>query len=224
MMMMICRMLRPHTLPCAGFLRSVSSSRQSFAVSSSAIQQHHHQQQHWLMYRQQLRMLRCFHATCTLRFPIKRRRRPIAESRETQEKIQWGDEQTTLDSFRHSPVMNPEEFNAAAKALLEKLWTALKPLEYPVNENLVLTRGYEPDMGDYILVDLGFGTSGSSGQYTIQVQNDQQVLSFASPISGQVTYILSQKTNEWVGEDDGHRFEGLLVRDLIRQCKGVPNL
>ena len=61
------------------------------------------------------------------------------------------------------------------------------------------------------------------GQYTIQFDIDQCILVFISPISGQIAYNLTTG-GEWCSDEDGHNFEGLLVRDLIRQVIGVPQL
>ena len=44
-----------------------------------------------------------------------------------------------------------------------------------------------------------------------------------SPLSGTYSYIYNNTTKEWVGEDDGHSLLGMLTRDWIRQCNGVPD-
>ena len=49
------------------------------------------------------------------------------------------------------------------------------------------------------------------------------IISLTSPVSGGYTYVLGADSNKFVGEEDGHSLEGMLVRDLIRQCNGVPN-
>lgn len=124
-----------------------------------------------------------------------------------------------LFSLRHARVEDEHAFRASADTLLEKLYQAMEPLQRS-NPDMFLSRGQEPEMGPFLLIDLGV----TGGQYNIQVDCEQQAIIFSSPISGQLLYILSEKTGEWVGELDGHNFEGLLVRDLIRQINGVPNL
>mmetsp|Transcript_10180 Transcript_10180/g.11723 ORF Transcript_10180/g.11723 Transcript_10180/m.11723 type:complete len:191 (+) Transcript_10180:39-611(+) len=48
-------------------------------------------------------------------------------------------------------------------------------------------------------------------------------LTFMSPESGVQLYVFSEDTKRWVGETDGHDFEGLFVRDLMRHAYGIPN-
>lgn len=122
-------------------------------------------------------------------------------------------------TIRHEAVTDQELFAMKAEELLVKVQEALRPLK-SVNDPFVLTKGYEEDLGDFLLLDLG----PVHGQYTIQIDNEQKLVLFQSPISGAVSYILSASTNDWRGDSDGHIFEGLLVRDLIRQINGVPNL
>ena len=116
-------------------------------------------------------------------------------------------------------VTDRNRFEAASDALLVKIYEAMRPLKPPLNENLILTRGIEPDLGNFLLISLG----PADGQYTIQVDLEGNILIFVSPISGQMNYFLNER-GEWVGTEDGHSFEGLLVRDLIRQIQGVPQL
>jgi hypothetical protein len=62
----------------------------------------------------------------------------------------------------------------------------------------------------------------SEGQYVLQVDNDMFTLSLLSPMSGSYTYVLCQQTHEFIGMVDDHSLEGMLVRDLIRHCNGLP--
>ena len=62
------------------------------------------------------------------------------------------------------------------------------------------------------------------GEYSLTVDETWQTLHFQSPLSGKYTYVLDQQSHKFVSEDDGHALEGLLVRDLIRQCNGYPDL
>lgn len=57
-------------------------------------------------------------------------------------------------------------------------------------------------------------TRGSGGSVTLQ-----------SPLSGTFTYVYSPSAagGEWVGNEDGHSLLGMLTRDWIRQCRGVPD-
>jgi Frataxin-like domain len=93
-------------------------------------------------------------------------------------------------------------------------------------------------VGEYLWIDLG----PVHGQYTIQADETMQIVMLLSPISGQRVYRYNNQhnssssdqqqgettaahdPNRWMCTDDGHVLEGLLVRDLIRQIQGVPNL
>lgn len=115
-------------------------------------------------------------------------------------------------------VKDSDEFFVAASNLKEKLLKALLPLK-DVNDPFVLTTSDNEGSGLDIILDLG----PVIGQYSIQFDMDQHFLIFVSPISGQTAYNFT-KSGEWCSDEDGHNFEGMLVRDLIRQIKGVPNL
>ena len=49
------------------------------------------------------------------------------------------------------------------------------------------------------------------------------VVVLQSPLSGSFTYIFDDSSGEWVGSEDGHSLLGMLTRDWIRQCRGVPD-
>lgn len=74
--------------------------------------------------------------------------------------------------------------------------------------------------GDYLMIDLG----PVNGQYTIEVDIDLRMIRFQSPLSGAIPYFFDNGKSEWRSIHDGHNFVGMLVRDLIRQIKGVPKL
>jgi hypothetical protein len=121
---------------------------------------------------------------------------------------------------RHEADKDAGRFKRKSSELLDKLQAALQPLGPPLNDPFLLVRGVEEDLGEYLLLDLG----PVHGQYTIQVDEVQALVLLSSPISGPVYYVLSASTGEFCGLDDGHALEGLLVRDLIRQVYGVPQL
>lgn len=145
------------------------------------------------------------------------------------------DEESDSRSFRIAREVHagPEDFEPKARLFLDKIHAAMQPL-IPINENMIVTRGEEqpeqlgddrePDesivYGPFLLIDL----SPVHGQYTLTVDTLQGVLLFQSPISGQRHYRMHSTSGEWCCVQDGHNLEGLLVRDLIRQIQGVPNL
>jgi hypothetical protein len=121
--------------------------------------------------------------------------------------------------YSHAAVTEPGEFSTSASALIDKLYAAIQPMER-VNDPFFLTRGYEEDLGPFVLLDLG----PLKGQYTIQIDLEQSLATMTTPRSGQIAYILSQSTKEWVSMTDGHVLEGMLVRELIHNAQGLPKL
>jgi frataxin-like iron-binding protein CyaY len=155
-----------------------------------------------------------FHSSPKLKLAERRRRRGD-RSRDSP----TSDTEELLDNpLRHDPVTDVEDFSAAAIVLLAKLEKALVPMKAK-NDVFVVTLKRE-ELGDTLSIDL----TPKDGSYMIEINEEEQLLSYTSPISGTHLYILSAKTREWVGAQDGHAFEGLLVRDLIRQCQGLPDL
>jgi len=72
--------------------------------------------------------------------------------------------------------------------------------------------------------DLYWG--GGTYLLTIQPDNDADsggTVALRSPLSGSFMYVYNPSSGEWVGEDDGHSLLGMLTRDWIRQCRGVPD-
>mmetsp|Transcript_46645 Transcript_46645/g.113662 ORF Transcript_46645/g.113662 Transcript_46645/m.113662 type:complete len:300 (+) Transcript_46645:84-983(+) len=122
------------------------------------------------------------------------------------------------EPMKHPPIQDVQIFRHAASALLDKLETALHPMESK-NEVFVISRE-DGDIGETFKLDLGPAV----GHYLIEISEDECLMQYSSPISGQILYFLSGSTNEWLAVDDGHSFEGIFVRDLIRQCQGLPNL
>jgi Frataxin-like domain len=94
------------------------------------------------------------------------------------------------------------------------------------------TTAIEPDSDDdddetdqdVLYLDLG----PVHGAYTLQVDYSISRVLLTSPLSGSLLYYCSQEAGSddyaWRSEDDGHVLQGLLVRDLIRQIQGVPQL
>jgi hypothetical protein len=129
------------------------------------------------------------------------------------------DESRNRLGYNHVAVTDDKFFSASASALIDKLYKAIQPMER-VNNPFFLTKGIEDDLGPFLLLDLG----PLLGQYTIQVDLDQSLVTMTTPRSGQIAYILSQSTKEWVSLADGHVLEGMLVRELIHHAQGLPKL
>lgn len=170
---------------------------------------------------------RCYHATAlNLQAVRRRRKRNVTASRQLEEDETSNSEKkdgssSSVSSSRKTirRITDPEAFDTVSTELLDTIYAALKPLQ-EINDPFFLSRDTEWDMGDYILLDLG----PLHGQYTIQIDKEQALVHMQSPISGIVQYYKDADDGEWRSVDDGHILQGLLVRDLIRQIKGVPKL
>jgi Frataxin-like domain len=145
--------------------------------------------------------------------PVRRRRHPIGKGKGADDEP----EEPRNRPLKHAAVEDDVEFVQAASALLDKLEAALAPMK-PVNDFFVVERFFG-DMGEVLTIDLG----PKDGKYRVEMCLEDHIFEYSSPISGKILYVLSAETEEWVGMEDGHAFEGLLVRDLIRQCRGLPN-
>jgi hypothetical protein len=71
--------------------------------------------------------------------------------------------------------------------------------------------------------DLFWG--GGTYLLTVHLDNNKSggFVTLRSPLSGTFTYIWNASTREWIGDEDGHSLLGMLIRDWIRQCSGVPD-
>jgi len=129
-------------------------------------------------------------------------------------------ESTSTLQRLHNPVTSSIEFRKAASLFLDKLERAVSPLKSQ-NEFFVAKRSSNGELGEVLTIDLGPQT----GIFQIEVSEVEHLFSYSSPISGNIIYCLSSVTGKWVSIDDGHDFEGIFVRDLIRcDCIGLPNL
>jgi hypothetical protein len=130
---------------------------------------------------------------------------------------------------RRGLVTDKIVFEVESKKQVQKLIKSLRPLEL-INDPFIVTESYTPDIGPLIEIDLG----PLYGKYSIQFDIISKLqLQFISPISGHYIYSCyvdsssdstSSTTSDWCSIIDGHNFEGMLVRDLIKQIQGVPNL
>lgn len=160
-----------------------------------------------------------FHVSQSPQFVVGRRRRPSGTSTSQSPGNLGADgAKSEKDKGSKELVRDPSTFVAEGMALLNKIMKALRPLE-EINNPFLLTMSVDEDEKNFISLDLG----ALHGQYIIKLDTKQQVLIFTSPISGRLTYNL-ETNGDWSNVQDRHNFEGLLVRDLIRQIKGVPKL
>ena len=113
-------------------------------------------------------------------------------------------------------VRNKELFLDASNAFLTKAAAALEPMKAH-NDIFNIQRSMN-DQGEVLKIIL----KPSEGQYVLQVDNDFFSLTLMSPISGNYTYVLCKQTHEFIDMEDNHSLVGMLVRDLIRHCNGLP--
>ena len=120
----------------------------------------------------------------------------------------------------HVAVKDPNVFRHEADKLLVKIESALRPMK---KYNEVFTITLIP-RNHYQSGSLTLELAPDDGTYSLEVDDEAMRVVFQSAMSGQYNYMLSASTGEWVDEKDGHSFVGMLVRDLIRQCNGLPDL
>jgi frataxin-like iron-binding protein CyaY len=64
----------------------------------------------------------------------------------------------------------------------------------------------------------------ADGEYTLTIHEGTEQMILYSPISGQYFYSFNPQDERWHSQNDDHILEGMLVRDLIKHCNGVPKL
>jgi frataxin-like iron-binding protein CyaY len=168
----------------------------------------------------------CYHSSAQTLLAVRRRRRgakqiiakSVAEKLSTSDDDDENDETSTLQRL-HNPISNSKEFYQAASELLDKLEVALEPMK-SINDFFITERS-KGDLGEIYKIDLG----PTKGLYTIEISETEHVFEYGSPVSGTYIYCKSSITGQWINISDGHHFEGMLVRDLIRSdCLGLPKL
>ena len=113
--------------------------------------------------------------------------------------------------------MDRKWFVSVAKDSLVEVERAMEPM-VPINDIFVLKRGSN-ELGELLQIIL----SPHIGTYVIQIDEVSQTMTLNSPKSGMYTYMYDVHTQEWIGTNDGHSFKGMITRDLIQQCQGIPN-
>ena len=162
-----------------------------------------------------------FRSTARVLLPVRRRRRGTARKIEIPADDSTSDENDSTNTLQriHAPVTNSIEFDQASSRLLDKIERAVEPMK--ANNTVFITKRSDGELGEIFTIDLG----PKLGLYQIEMSQDEHVFEYSSPISGRLLYCLSSTTGEWINIDDGHQFEGILVRDLLRSnCIGLPNL
>jgi frataxin-like iron-binding protein CyaY len=100
-----------------------------------------------------------------------------------------------------------------------KLERALRPMEKH-NDVFIITH---TPRNHYMDGSLTLELKPEDGTYRLEVNDESRRIHMTTALSGQLHYKYAS-TGEWADELDGHSLEGMLVRDLIRQCNGLPDL
>ena len=107
-----------------------------------------------------------------------------------------------------------EYFLAEAEDMLSDISDAIEPI-------LSLNPGYKINRiaSDHLEVICGDG----GGTYVFRVDHSMQVIGCISPVSGVNKYLLDPEEGLWLGVSDGHDLRGLIIRDFMRHCIGLPS-
>lgn len=160
-----------------------------------------------------------FRSSPQLLMPVRRRRRGTARKAEPREDDSEENDGTTTLERLHAPVTDQATFDQESCRLLDKIEKAMEPMK--VCNEIFITKREDGERGEIYTIDLGAAV----GIYQVEISQDEHVFEYSSPVSGKLLYCLSSATGEWVNIDDGHQFEGILVRDLLRSnCIGLPKL
>ncbi|CAK4485781.1 unnamed protein product [Aphanomyces euteiches] len=120
---------------------------------------------------------------------------------------------TASSKRRGIPPLRPDKFDALSKSCFERIEHALAPLLPPENEDLSIERTSNPDT---LVIAV------PPKEFILKVIAKRQKVELVSPISGTRSYAFNSKTLRWEDDTDGHDLEGLLTRDFMRLCNGVP--
>ena len=63
---------------------------------------------------------------------------------------------------------------------------------------------------------------GDRGALMLTAEADSDVVTVRLPVSGTLRYRFDERQGRWLNAEDGHDLEGIVVRDLLRQCRGFP--
>mmetsp|Transcript_28760 Transcript_28760/g.57932 ORF Transcript_28760/g.57932 Transcript_28760/m.57932 type:complete len:212 (+) Transcript_28760:41-676(+) len=136
-------------------------------------------------------------------------------------------------SLSNDRDLSPQQFLSVANDLLDKVESSVLKLKNN-NEGIEVTRhpassGSTSDadgsdrqhLGQLEIKVPSIEGPYEGGTYMLTINADNNVA--LQCLSGNFTYVYNTVTSEWVGQEDGHSLLGILTRDWIRQCHGVPD-
>jgi len=143
-------------------------------------------------------------------------RRRRAGSGNTRE-VDNEEDRSSVNAPSPSSIVKDEDiFLGTVRAFLDKVEEAVMPMK--AHNEVFKVKRDSNETGNNLTITLKPG----EGQYIFQVDDEMKSLTLNSPMSGTYTYVLCAYTGNFVGMNDGHLCEGILVRDMIRHCNGLP--
>lgn len=113
-------------------------------------------------------------------------------------------------------IRDRDEFRRKARECLALLHDKLLPME-ALNDTFILSL-----LDDSSLLEVKLRPD--LGKFTLAMNDEGCVLDLTSPKSGGFEYVFCTNTESWRGKNDGHDLNGMIVRDFIQLCHGVPDL
>lgn len=97
--------------------------------------------------------------------------------------------------------------------MIDNVEIAIKPI-LPLNPTYQMTRSNPEEL----VLNVG-----AKGSYIFKIDRDMMLLTVQTPISGVHQYDFEVNDGQWLSVIDGHDMRGLVTRDLLRHCTGLPN-
>lgn len=127
------------------------------------------------------------------------------------------------------------DFNIKATEVLKQIYKALMPIiNMNKDYNLYFIMSNNDNDGK-IINDININDkeldlkdkelilqAGIKGSYIFRIDKEYQYLNVISPTSGIYQYNYSLPDGNWLSIIDGHDMRGLVTRDLLRHCTGLP--
>ncbi|CAI5713909.1 unnamed protein product [Peronospora effusa] len=132
---------------------------------------------------------------------------------QTREKITVPTSRSAGRHGRLKPKVSTDKFTALSMEFFDRVEIAMKPLHPPINDEFQLQR--DANGGELVIRT-------NAQEFKIKVLTSKQQIELLSPVSGLRTYHWNAMTKRWEDVADSHDIEGLLTRDLMRFCAGIP--
>jgi frataxin-like iron-binding protein CyaY len=126
------------------------------------------------------------------------------------------------------------DFNSKATEVLKQIYNALIPIINMNNGYKLYFISSDNDNNDNNKINDNINDitdlqgkelileAGNRGSYIFRIDKQYQFLIVTSPTSGVYQYNYSIPDGYWLSIIDGHDMRGLVTRDLLRHCTGLP--